>query len=418
MILISDLDWRAVGPSKKQASHLRQLKVSGCCTTRTLRFCMKPTLKRQYTITIQPQPDGGQKLLISGRLELFDLAIFSREIQPLLQQPQLSSVGLDLGGLEYLDSAGALAVLQLAEKLKSQGIICTLDNISPKIKKILDLIDIQALTHPPLITVGKRFGWISQVGEASLAFWRDIIEVIAFFGELLLDLASVCLRPRRVRWEYVMFYMKRAGVDGLPIVSLIGLLLGLIIAFMSSLQLQQFGANIYVASLLGVAMVRELGPIMTAILVAGRSGSAFAAEIGSMKVSEEVDALTVMGFNPMRMLTTPKVIASLVVVPLLTIYADLLGIIGGLIVGVTMLDLTVYSYIQETRRILTLFDFTSSFIKSVVFAFLISAIGCQRGFQVRGGASAVGSATTSAVVAAIFLIIVVDSIFAIVLTYV
>ncbi len=195
-------------------------------------------------------------------------------------------------------------------------------------------------------------------------------------------------------------------------------MLGLIIAFMSSIQLKQFGANIYVASLLAIAMVRELGPIMTAILVAGRSGSAFAAEIGTMKVNEEVDALTVMGLEPMTFLAVPKVLASLVVVPLLTVYADLVGILGGLLVGVLLLDLTVFSYINETRSVLTLFDFTTSFIKSMVFAFLIAGIGCQRGFQVRGGAAAVGAATTSAVVAAIFLIILVDSIFAIVLTYI
>jgi phospholipid/cholesterol/gamma-HCH transport system permease protein len=203
----------------------------------------------------------------------------------------------------------------------------------------------------------------------------------------------------------------------LPIISLISLLLGLIIAFMSSVQLRQFGANIYVADLVAIGMVRELGPIITAILVAGRSGSAFAAEIGTMKVNEEVDALTVMGMEPMYFLALPKVIASIIVVPLLTIYADLLGIIGGLIVGVTLLDLSIYSWIRETKYMLTVFDFTSSFIKTLFFALAVSAIGCQRGFQVRGGAAAVGAATTSAVVAAIFLIIVIDSIFAVVLTY-
>jgi len=212
--------------------------------------------------------------------------------------------------------------------------------------------------------------------------------------------------------------MKRAGVEGLPIVGLINFLLGLIIAFMSSLQLKQFGANIYVASLVGVAMVSELGPIMTAIIVAGRSGSAFAAEIGTMKVNEEVDALVTMGFDPTRFLAIPKVLAAMLVVPVLTLYADFFGIAGGLVVGVLGLDLTVYTYIQETMKVLTIASIVKSMIKSVVFAMLISGIGCQRGFQVRGGAEAVGSATTSAVVAAIFLIIVMDSAFAILFTYI
>jgi phospholipid/cholesterol/gamma-HCH transport system permease protein len=187
---------------------------------------------------------------------------------------------------------------------------------------------------------------------------------------------------------------------------------------MSSLQLRQFGADIYVATLVGFGMVRELGPIMTAILVAGRSGSAFAAEIGTMMVNEEVDALLTMGFDPVRFIAVPKVLASMIVVPLLTIYSCFFGIAGGLIVGVAGLDLTVYTYIQQTIKSFDLFDIVSSLIKSAVFAMLVAGIGCQRGFQVKGGAEAVGLYTTSAVVAAMFLIIVADSAFAIILYYI
>jgi phospholipid/cholesterol/gamma-HCH transport system permease protein len=212
--------------------------------------------------------------------------------------------------------------------------------------------------------------------------------------------------------------MRRTGVEGLPIVGLLSFLLGLIIAFMSSLQLKQFGANIYVASLVGVAMVTELGPIMTAIIVAGRSGSAFAAEIGTMKVNEEVDALITMGFDPIRFLAIPKVLAAVLVVPLLTLYSDFFGIAGGLAVGVLGLDLTVNSYLQATMKVITVAAILKSLIKSVFFAALIAGIGCQRGFQVRGGAEEVGSATTSAVVAGIFLIVVTDSAFAILYSYI
>jgi phospholipid/cholesterol/gamma-HCH transport system permease protein len=279
---------------------------------------------------------------------------------------------------------------------------------------IMGLIDQEALTQAPLISGERSTSALEQAGEASLKFLEDLFQVLTFLGELLIALIHSFLHPRSVRWGDVLFYMKRAGADGLPIVGLIGLLLGLIIAFMSSLQLKQFGANIYVASLLAIAMVRELGPIMTAILVAGRSGSAFAAEIGTMKVNEEVDALITMGFNPVRFLAVPKVLAAMLVVPVLTIYADIFGIMGGLIVGVVGLDLTVYTYIQETRTSLDTFEIVTSLFKSGIFAVLIAGIGCQRGFQVRGGAAAVGAATTSAVVAAIFLIIVTDSAFALV----
>jgi phospholipid/cholesterol/gamma-HCH transport system permease protein len=200
-------------------------------------------------------------------------------------------------------------------------------------------------------------------------------------------------------------------------VGLISFLLGLVIAFTSSIQLQQFGANIYVASLVAFAMVSELGPIMTAIIVAGRSGSAYAAEIATMKISEEIDALKAMGFNPALFLAIPRIIAAVIVVPLLTIFSDIFAVAGGLIVGVFILDLTPSSYISKTIEALTLFEVMWGLSKSVVFAVLIAWIGCLRGFQARGGAASVGNAATSAVVSSIFLIILFDSIFAITRSY-
>jgi phospholipid/cholesterol/gamma-HCH transport system permease protein len=186
---------------------------------------------------------------------------------------------------------------------------------------------------------------------------------------------------------------------------------------MSSVQLKQFGANIYVASLVSLAMARELGPIMTAIIVAGRSGSAFAAEIGTMKISEEVDALFTMGFETTRFLVIPRIIATVLVVPVLTLFSDLFAIGGGLVVGVYMLDLTASAYIAQTVKTLTLFDVFLGFLKSGVFGLLIAWIGCLRGFQVSGGPASVGKAATSAVVSSILLIIVSDSIFSVILRY-
>ncbi|MBU2489877.1 MAG: ABC transporter permease, partial [Proteobacteria bacterium] len=202
-----------------------------------------------------------------------------------------------------------------------------------------------------------------------------------------------------------------------PIVGLISFLLGFIIAFMSSVQLSQFGANIFVATLVAVAMVRELGPIMTAIVVAGRSGSAFASEIGTMKVSEEIDALSVMGFDPVLFLTVPKLMAAVAVVPLLTLFANLFGVFGGMVVGVFFLDLTFGNYMRQTFDALTLSDILWTFFKGGFFAFLIAWISSLRGFQVRGGAVAVGEAATRAVVGGIFLIIFWDSIFAFIQLY-
>jgi phospholipid/cholesterol/gamma-HCH transport system permease protein len=287
-----------------------------------------------------------------------------------------------------------------------------------EVRSIMELINRQALAAPPVKTEKKPRYILEEIGEASSVLYKDIIRIQVFIGEILDALFHAIRHPRLVRWDDVFFYVKRAGVDGLPILSLLSLLMGLIIAFMSSLQLKQFGANVYVASLVGIAIIRELGPMMTAIIVAGRSGSAFAAEIGTMRVNEEVDALVTMGFDPTQFLAVPKVLAAMIVVPVLTVYADFFGIIGGLLVGITGLDLTIHTYIQQTVKSVTLFDFVSSLVKSVVFAALISGISCQRGLQVRGGAEAVGTATTSAVVSSIFLIIVADSVFAIIFYYV
>ena len=374
----------------------------------------------QKTFEISSHSERGREvtLSLSGRLETGNLKAFLSEAKALLGGKEPKNVTVDLSKIEFLDSAGALGLMELEEETKAKSIPFEFVNVTEDAKKIMGLINRKALTMKPLISDQESSGFIEQIGEASLNISNDFISIMTFLGDLLTALIHSVSHPRSVRWEDVFFYMKRAGVEGLPIVGLINFLLGLIIAFMSSLQLKQFGANIYVASLVGVAMVSELGPIMTAIIVAGRSGSAFAAEIGTMKVNEEVDALVTMGFDPTRFLAIPKVLAAMLVVPVLTLYADFFGIAGGLVVGVLGLDLTVYTYIQETMKVITIASIVKSMIKSVVFAMLISGIGCQRGFQVRGGAEAVGSATTSAVVAAIFLIIVMDSAFAILFTYI
>ncbi len=368
--------------------------------------------------TVQGENGSDITLILSGRIDLERFGSLSPHIGRIFDSHKPSRLTVDLAGVDYLDSSGALFLVEFEEEAQKRGVPFTLSGMSTEKKGILSLIDRQSLTAPSLATKERPMNIVEQLGSGTISALQDIYEVISFSGELIYDLVYSAAHLKKVRWGDVVTYMKKVGVDGLPIVGLISFLLGLIIAFMSSLQLKQFGANIYVASLVAVAMVRELGPIMTAIIVAGRSGSAFAAEIGTMKVNEEVDALTTMGFSPMQFLAVPKVIASLLVVPVLTIFSSIFAIMGGLIVGVLGMDLTIYTYIQQTMKALAIFDITSGLVKSFVFAMAISAIGCQRGFKVRGGADAVGNATTSSVVASIFLIIVIDSTFAIILHYI
>ncbi len=371
-----------------------------------------------YRLSVEGKTGEEATIRLAGRLSLDDLEPLMADLQAIPGRLKPRRLSVDLAGVEYLDSAGALALIELENLASSLTIPFELLNVSGTNHGLLSLIDREALQRPPLRPESVRPAVVENLGELARRQYRDFLEIMSFVGQLVVAIAWSLAHPRSVRWEDVKFYMKRAGADGLPIVALISLLLGLIMAFMSSLQLKQFGANIFVANLVTLAMVRELGPIMTAILVAGRSGSAFAAEIGTMVVNDEVNALVTMGFDPIRFLAVPKVLATMVVVPILTVYADLFAILGGLIVGITGLDLTYFTYIQQTKSSIRIFDFATSLIKAVVFAMLIAGIGCQRGFQVKGGAEGVGTSTTSAVVSAIFLIILADSAFAIMLHYV
>jgi phospholipid/cholesterol/gamma-HCH transport system permease protein len=194
-----------------------------------------------------------------------------------------------------------------------------------------------------------------------------------------------------------------------PIVVLINFLVGFVMAFQGAVQLKQFGANIFVADLVGISVTRELGPLMTAIIVCGRSGAAFAAELGSMKVSEEVDALRTMGFGPMRYLVLPRLVALVLAIPVLVLLADFVGILGGMVVGLTSLDLTVVGYILETKRALSVWDVYSGIVKSVVFGVAIALIACQQGLATTGGAEGVGRRTTSSVVTTFFVLVMLDA---------
>ncbi|MBP7529064.1 MAG: MlaE family lipid ABC transporter permease subunit [Syntrophorhabdaceae bacterium] len=367
---------------------------------------------------IETADDGVVTLSLSGRMDLERFGELTPLIGTIFDSYAPSRLNVDMAGIDYIDSSGALFIVKLEDEARARSVAFTLSGLSREKMGILSLIDREALVKPSLAPRERRLNLIEQLGNASIIAVKDMYDIVSFGGELIYEIGHSVTHLRKVRWGDVVTYMKKVGVDGLPIVGLISFLLGLIMAFMSSLQLKQFGANVYVASLVAVAMVRELGPIMTAIIVAGRSGSAFAAEIGTMRVNEEVDALATMGFSPMRFLSIPKVIASLVTVPVLTIFASIFAIMGGLIVGVVGLNLTIFTYIQQTMKAISIFDIVSGLVKSFVFAAAISAVGCQRGFKVRGGAEAVGNATTSAVVTSIFLIIVIDSTFAIILHYI
>ncbi|WP_462325691.1 ABC transporter permease [Desulfoplanes sp.] len=323
-------------------------------------------------------------------------------------------IRVDMRGVTLVDDFGALVLMQLA---KRTGGSLVFENVPEHAHRSVSMVEDGAASPSGEEKGRKRIGWIERLGAKTIHVLANSRDMLSFVGDVLLSLAFILRTPCRLRGDDTLTHMQRVGADALPIVGLISFLLGLIMAFMSAVQLEQFGANIYVASLVSLSMVRELGPIMTAIIVAGRSGSAFAAEIGSMRVAEEIDALTTMGFDTTVFLVLPRVLATVIVQPLLTLFSDLFAVAGGLVVGVTMLDLTTHGYMVQTIDTISVGDVLWSMLKTMLFALLIAGTGCFRGFQVRGGADAVGRATTSSVVTSIFLIILADSILAVIQRY-
>jgi phospholipid/cholesterol/gamma-HCH transport system permease protein len=254
--------------------------------------------------------------------------------------------------------------------------------------------------------------FIEEVGREALSFAEGLDEFLRFLGEVTLSFARLAVGKARFRRVDLMVVIQDCGAEAFGIVTLVTFLVGTILAFMGAVQLQQFGATIFVADLVGIAMSRDMGAMMTAIIMAGRTGASFAAQLGSMKVTQEIDALTTMGISPLEFLVLPRVLALFLMIPLLAIYADCLGVAGGAFVSATMLHISVGSYIRETAAAVTLGDILGGIFKAAVYGIIIAVAGCLRGFQCGNSSSAVGDAATQAVVTGIVYVIVACGIFA------
>jgi phospholipid/cholesterol/gamma-HCH transport system permease protein len=256
--------------------------------------------------------------------------------------------------------------------------------------------------------IEQLFGYI---GRKALTALRDIHDASIILNRTLYWLSVALFRGRVLRFRATISEMVKAGYNSIPIVSIISLFVGIILALQAAYQLKKVGALIYVANLVGVSLTRELGPILTAIIVAGRSGSAFAAEIGSMKSAEEIDALITMGINPVRFLVLPKIMAMMVVLPALTVIADCTGIFGGFLLSTTVLEIHPFNYLQQTVNAILVKDIATGLVKAWAFGVVITIVGAYQGFKVEGGAEEVGRRTTASVVASIMLIILFDLFF-------
>jgi phospholipid/cholesterol/gamma-HCH transport system permease protein len=350
----------------------------------------------------------GDVLRLSGQVRLADGAAVSAEVRAAVGSPP-GRLRIDLSGVERIDGGSAALLLALRAEAIARGGEVELEGASGDVQQMLALYECP-VDHTCLVAAPRRRGILDQIGAAGIDVLRAVREVFGFIGDLALAVVAALREPRTVHWRDVGRLMERTGADGVPIVLVINFLVGLVSALQAAIQLKKFGANIFVADLVGLSMARELGPLMTAIIVAGRSGAAFAAELGTMRVSEEVDALRTLGLDPQRFLVFPRVIALALVVPLLTLLADIVGCVGGLIVAMHSLDLTPVAYLNRLIEAVRPIDVFGGLCKSGVFAMAITFIACQRGLATRGGAAGVGASTTSAVVATLFAIVLLDAV--------
>lgn len=323
------------------------------------------------------------KLLVQVEVDDWDtsLLVLLRRLQALAGQ---QGVSLDCQGVP----AGALQLLKMA-----------------------DVPPIREQTH-----ARSRPGWISRTGHRVLEIWGSLIRSCTFVGEICLVLLTAALGRARMRSSDFWTALQACGPSALPIVALIAVLVGLILAFVGAVQLEAFGAQIYIANMVAIGMTREMGALMTAVIMAGRTGAAYAAELGSMQANEEIDALKTFGFPPLEYLVLPRILALLVSMPLLTCFADALGMLGGYVIGLVMFDISSAQYINQSLEMIGSVDFYIGLFKSLVFALLIGMIGCYYGLNSGRNAQAVGQATTRAVVSIIVALVVSDALITVVCT--
>jgi phospholipid/cholesterol/gamma-HCH transport system permease protein len=351
-------------------------------------------------------------LRITGRLDVHGVAALWRSGTDAAKQGSGKKVTIDVEGVTAIDMAGATFITRLRDLSGDLGGQPEIRGLDQNDRDLIALAE----TRKQAPAAEKPLGPVEQAGADLAGFLEDVRTFVTFVGEITWALASSLKRPKTIRWAETLLVAERAGVNGLPIVLLIAFIVGLVMAFQAAIPMKTFGAEIYVANLIGIAMVRELGPLMTAIVLAGRSASAFAAEIGTMKINEEIDALTVMGLAPVHFLIVPRVVAATLITPLLTVFADLVGILGGAVVILSM-GYPPIAYYNQVVGFVSWQDLTGGLVKSVVFGLIIAATGCIRGYQTRRGPSAVGEATTRAVVTSIILIAVFDGIFSVIYYY-
>jgi phospholipid/cholesterol/gamma-HCH transport system permease protein len=349
--------------------------------------------------------DGSQSLRFSGTLAI---AAIGRLDERLRKLPESISQ-IDLSAIEHIDTVGAWLIYRTARDHDAK--IIGADKDAQKLIAAVSGVDAQPVVPAPSVP---RLLWlVNEVGETAVEAFTTFLQFIGFIGQIVKAIFELILHPRRFRIQAVVQHFDMVGVRALGIVGLMSFLIGIVIAQQGAVQLRQFGAEVFTVNLVGRLTLRELGILMTAIMVAGRSGSAFAAQIGTMKITEEIDAMRTIGVVPTEALVIPRVLATVVMMPLLGIYSSIVAITGGGLLCWIALDIPPATFIQRIREVTPITDFYVGMIKAPVFGAIIGMAGCFQGMRVQGNAEEVGLKTTAAVVQAIFLVIVLDAFFAV-----
>ena len=355
-----------------------------------------------------------QDLALSGSWTARGLGGIYGQLQS-VQVPAQTELVADGAGIEALDTAGAWVLQKLLLRLRKEGIVVSVRGLRPEFAKLLQAAEPQLADQAdlPLPASAASASALEGMGRGAEAALEQMVALLGFVGESAVAFAGCVAHPQRFRWRSILYNIRSAGFDALPIVGLLSFLLGIVVAYQGADQLRQYGANIFVADLVGLSMLREFAPLITAIIIAGRSGSAYAAQIGTMAVTEEIDAMRTLGIAPQELLVLPKLIALEIALPLLTVYAEVLGVFGGMLMARAQLGVGFGEFLDRFVQAVSVTAYLIGICKAPVFAAIIAVVGCFQGFRTRGGADSVGRQTTRSVVQSIFLVIVADALFSI-----
>jgi phospholipid/cholesterol/gamma-HCH transport system permease protein len=326
------------------------------------------------------------------------------------------SAVFDLSQVTAFDTAGAWLVRRAVHDLQGRGVVTEVSGLADSYAPLLRVVEAaaeQAMEQPSVLRNYWR-AMVERVGKATVEIGSEGRALLAFYGMTIIAYFQLLLRRRSWRIVSLVNQVERSGLNAVPIVCLLSFLIGIVIAYVGADQLRQFGAEIFTVNLLGVIMLREIGVLLTAIMIAGRSGSAFTAQIGTMQVNEEVDAMRTLGLDPMEVLVLPRINGLLISLPILAFLSDVAGLLGGAVMATAVLDVTFPQFIQQLHTVITTNHFFVGMVKAPVFAFIIAIVGCYEGLRVSGSAESVGRLTTRSVVTSIFLVIIADAIFSII----